>query len=130
LQELPLIESTVSPVRWHDWFAANGIEWLPTRNGISFDRGTLAIAAARQGMGVALEARRFAREDFATGKLVLLGSGRFHPITCDLHFLTYRAGQKNRALIVQFRNWLFARLASETVSSAQRPSGLSGQGVK
>jgi DNA-binding transcriptional LysR family regulator len=120
LREQPLIKSTVSPVQWINWFAAHGIEPPPARAGVSFDRGALAIAAARQGLGVALETRRFAREDLATGKLVLLGMGRFCPISCDLHFLTYRVGQKNGALIAHFRSWLLAKLAGETTSSLNR----------
>jgi LysR family glycine cleavage system transcriptional activator len=96
LTALPLIESTVSLVRWSDWFVANGMEGSQLKDGVAFDRGALAIAAARQGMGVTLEAQRFAREDRATGKLVLLGGTRFMGITRELHFLTYRAGPKKR----------------------------------
>jgi DNA-binding transcriptional LysR family regulator len=113
LTALPLICSTVSPVRWSDWFVANGMECAQLNEGVAFDRGALAIAAARQGLGVALEARRFALEDLATGKLVLLGDSRFRSIMCELHFLTYRAGPKNAAIITPFRDWLFQRLADE-----------------
>jgi LysR family glycine cleavage system transcriptional activator len=123
LAALPLIESTVSPVRWSDWFVANGMAGSPLKAGIAFDRGALAIAAARQGMGVTLEARRFAREDLATGKLVLLGGTPFMSIMRELHFLAYRAGPKNAAIITPFRDWLFQRLADEASRSSWESSG-------
>jgi LysR family transcriptional regulator, glycine cleavage system transcriptional activator len=123
LTALPLIESTVSPVRWSDWLVANGLEGARLPDGVAFDRGALAIAAARHGMGVALEARRFAREDMATGKLVLLGGSQFRRFMCELHFLTYRAGSKNVAIVTPFRDWLFQRLADEASPSSRESSG-------
>lgn len=125
---LPLIESTVSPVRWSDWFAANGLTRAQLQDRVAFDRGALAIAAARQGMGVALEARRFAREDLATGSLVLLGGSQFRCIMCELHFLTCRAGSKNVAVVTPFRDWLFRRLADEASPSSRESSGCAVDG--
>ena len=59
LTALTLIDSKLNPVQWADWCALNGLE-LPVRAGPSFERGSLAIAAAVDGLGVALETRRFA----------------------------------------------------------------------
>ena len=49
-----LIESEVKQVRWSDWFARNGLP-APRPQGGRFDRSFLAIAAAIEGLGVALE---------------------------------------------------------------------------
>jgi LysR family glycine cleavage system transcriptional activator len=114
LADLALIESLVSPVRWSDWFVANGLKRPPVRGAPSFDRGALAISAARQGLGVALESRRFAHEELAAGELVPLGGDRFHRVTADLHWLSYRSGKKSANIIAPFRGWLFDQIASES----------------
>ena len=49
-----LIESETKQVRWSDWFARNGLP-APRPQGVRFDRSFLAIAAAVEGLGVALE---------------------------------------------------------------------------
>lgn len=112
LADLVLIESLISPVRWSDWFVANGLKRPPVRGAPSFDRGALAISAARQGLGVALESRRFAYEELAAGELVPLGGDRYHGVTTDLHYLSYRSGQKSADIIAPFREWLFDQIAS------------------
>jgi LysR family transcriptional regulator, glycine cleavage system transcriptional activator len=57
---LVLIESQLSPVRWVDWFEGNGIA-MPSRPRPSFDRAAMVVAAATDGLGVALESTRLAR---------------------------------------------------------------------
>jgi DNA-binding transcriptional LysR family regulator len=109
---LTLIESSVSPVRWPDWFAANGIPPLPPRGRPSFDRGALAISAAVQGLGVALESRRFALDELAKGELVELGGGTLHGLRREMHFLLYRSAKKGGA-VASFRNWLMERIGTE-----------------
>ena len=49
-----LIQSDSKQIQWTDWFAANGLA-PPPPNGSRFDRSFLAIAAAAEGLGVALE---------------------------------------------------------------------------
>ena len=105
-----LIRSSVNPVRWSDWFAVNALRQGTPRAGPSFDRGALAVAAAVQGMGVALESRRFALAELSGGALVEFGGGRFRGIRRDLHFLCYRATETSIEMMA-FREWLFATLA-------------------
>ena len=50
-----LIQSDYKQVRWPAWFARNGITTPSTPRGPRFDRSFLAIAAAVDGLGVALE---------------------------------------------------------------------------
>lgn len=110
---LVLIDSTVNPVRWADWFAFNG---LPLPKGAarpSFDRGALVVSAAVQGLGIALESIRFAEAELKSGALVRLGNGSFHDIRRELHFLCYRAAQKNMPKVVAFRQWLLGAIATD-----------------
>ncbi len=103
---LPLIESSVSPIRWSDWFAANALGPHPQAPTTAFDRGALVVSAAVQGMGVALESTRFAEAEIALGQLVPLGEGRFRGIRRVMHHLVTRTGQREPHRIRAFRSWL------------------------
>lgn len=107
---LALIESSVCPVRWPDWFALNGLTGAPRADQPAFDRGALAISAAVQGVGVALETTRFAERELARGDLVVLGGGRFQAARQPLHFLCYRQAQKASPKNLAFRAWLAGQI--------------------
>lgn len=108
---LSLLESSVSPVRWGEWFALNAIATAPPRASSAFDRGALVISAAVQGLGVALETVRFAEEELASGQLVRFGADRFLSIRREMHFVSYRVSQKNAPKIRVFRDWLLEETA-------------------
>ena len=110
LLHLVLIQSDRKQVRWPDWFAENGLAAPLGGTGMRFDRSFLAIAAAADGLGVALESTRLAERELAAGRLVapLLGSAR--NIRYTGHHLVYpRAGSKHRTVQV-FADWLIATL--------------------
>ncbi|WCS24566.1 LysR substrate-binding domain-containing protein [Methylobacterium sp. NMS14P] len=100
------LDSSFSPVRWPDWFAHNGLPVPGGAAGAAFDRGSLVISAAVQGLGVALETLRFARDELAAGQLVRLGGGRAASLTRDLHFICYRERDGALEKIRVFRRWL------------------------
>jgi LysR family transcriptional regulator, glycine cleavage system transcriptional activator len=106
------LDSSFSPVRWPDWFAENGLPAPDGAAGAAFDRGSLVISAAVQGLGVALESLRFAEGELAAGQLVRLGG---ESLTRDLHFICYRERDRALAKIQAFRHWL---LDAEAASRA------------
>ncbi len=106
MMALPLIESSVSPIRWSDWFAANGMGRHPQTPTTGFDRGALVVSAAVQSMGVALETERFVEAELASGQLVILGGGRFRPLRRVLHRLLSRNGPHVPHRVRVFRSWL------------------------
>ena len=110
VKNLALIESLVSPVRWSDWFAANGLGRQEPVPMTGFDRGALVIAAAVQGMGAALETERFMEAELASGQLVALGG--YQPIRCVLHRLLTRTGPALPQRVRLFRAWLLEELAA------------------
>ena len=73
---------------------------LPDRARPSFDRGSLAIAAAVDGLGIALETTRFAEAEIARGDLVVLDAPTFKPIEQHTHFLCYRLAERDRSAVV------------------------------
>jgi LysR family transcriptional regulator, glycine cleavage system transcriptional activator len=102
------LESSLSPVRWADWFRLNGQRMPAAAAGPAFDRGSLVVAAAVQGLGVALETVRFAEAELAAGSLVRFGGERFRSIHRDMHFLCYRTGDQNALKVRKFCEWVMA----------------------
>ncbi len=105
IRRLTLIDSQLSRIGWADWFARNALA-LPSRARPSFDRAALALSAAVDGMGVALETTRLAERELSRGDLVLLGEDEFTPIARDTHFLGYRADERTVDKVRRFVGWL------------------------
>lgn len=112
LAQFTLIDSQLNPVQWADWCALNGIK-LTDRARPSFDRGSLAIAAAADGLGVALETTRFAEGELARGVLVVLDGPGFRRIEREMHFLRYRKTERDSRQVAAFREWVGAEIASD-----------------
>jgi len=107
-ESLVRLESTFSPVRWADWFRENRLNVAAHQTGPAFDRGSMVIAAAAQGLGLALETVRFAQAELNAGSLVRFGDGRFRSIERDLHFLCYRTRDAATPKVRRFCDWIIA----------------------
>ena len=110
LARFTLIDSKLNPVQWADWYKLNGVK-LPASERPSFDRGFLAVAAAADGLGIALETRRFAEVELERGELIAIEGPMFRRIERATHFLCYRKTSEERELIVVFKQWLAFELA-------------------
>ncbi len=116
---LKLIESKLNPMQWPDWCRLNGVR-LPDTPRPSFDRGSLAVAAAVDGLGVALETTRFAEAELASGALLQIDGPAFQRIVRDTHFLCYREAGVDNAQLQAFRQWLQAQIASAARAGIRR----------
>jgi len=114
-----LIQSETKLVRWSHWFEKNG-QPSPTPQGIRFDRSFLAIAAAADGLGVALESTLLAERDLAAGRLVLPLAGRSQDIKYVGHSLVYPKLAKPNKLVTIFAEWL----EREIQGNKTRPSAI------
>ena len=101
----PLIQSDNKTVRWPDWFAANGLT-PPTLRGARFDRSFLALAAAADGMGIALESTRLAERELASGRLVQPFGGRAVDCRYVGHRLVYRPQSARHRPVLLFLEWI------------------------
>ena len=70
----------------------------------------MAIAAAADGMGIALETTRFAEQELARGDLVILDGASFCQIERMTHFICYRKTALNNERLMAFCSWLKAQL--------------------
>lgn len=102
---LPLIESQLSRLSWPQWFQWHG-QPLPRPPRPSFDRAVLAIAAAADGMGIALESTRLAARELERGDLVVLGDGVFQTLARPTHFVSLRAREPADSPARRFAAWL------------------------
>ena len=109
LARFTLIDSKLNPVQWVDWCKLHGLK-LPSSARPSFDRGSLAVAAAADGLGIALETSRFAEVELARGELIAIDGPAFRRIERTTHFLCYRNTNEERVPIAVFKQWLNSEL--------------------
>jgi len=105
-----LIHSDNKQFRWTDWFSANGIK-APAPHGLRFDRSFLAIGAAADGQGIALESTLLARRELAQGRLVAPLAGAAQDLTYVGHHFVYPRARQGSPLIESFLAWLLQELA-------------------
>jgi DNA-binding transcriptional LysR family regulator len=104
----PLLESDNKTVRWADWFAANGLR-DPAGRRARFDRSFLALAAAADGLGVALESTLLAERELASGRLVRPLAGRAQDCRYVGHRLVFPRHAR-RGPLALFIGWLETEL--------------------
>ncbi len=110
LLELPLIQSNVNVVQWTDWFAAVGDRRAPERFSLRFDRAQMALEAAVQGLGVALESAVMAAPYLADGRLRPI-FGYERSVRVKAHFAVYPARHARRAPVEAFLAWVHGQAA-------------------
>lgn len=110
LLELVLIQSDRKQVRWPDWFALNGIDPPRHGSGMRFDRSFLAIAAAVDGLGVALESTLLAERELASGRLAAPLLQNAQNIRYTGHHLIYPKAGVRRKTVRIFADWLCEQL--------------------
>lgn len=116
LLQVPLIQSTVNVVQWADWFAVYAPQRRPERFALRFDRAMMALDAAVQGLGVAMESTAIAGSHIEAGRLRPV----FDPawaVEVQAHFVVYPERHGYRSEVIQFLDWL----ALETGTAA--PAG-------
>ncbi|PVE23576.1 LysR family transcriptional regulator [Microvirga sp. KLBC 81] len=113
-----LIQTDSKQIQWADWFNANGLV-APPPNGSRFDRSFLAIAAAAEGLGVALESTRLAERELASGRLVMPLDQKSIPVRYVGHNLVFPRYVRQRRPLTAFAEWLLAELGVK----AQLPPG-------
>ncbi len=105
LLTVPLILSNVNVVQWADWFAEFTDARAPDRFSVQFDRAQLALDAATQGLGVALESATIAAGHLSDGRLKpVLGMEK--AIRVKAHFAVYPTQHTKRPPVKAFLTWL------------------------
>ncbi|WP_049735810.1 LysR substrate-binding domain-containing protein [Rhizobium ecuadorense] len=104
LARFPLIRSDLKRIQWIDWFELNNLG-PPPAPAMSFDRSFLALDAAANDLGVALESNILARRDLENGRLVRpFANCRDNRYIG--HYLAYPKTGVQRRLAKHFADWL------------------------
>ncbi len=86
-----------------------------------FDRSFLAIAAAVEGLGVALESTRLAERELKAGRLVAPLAGRALDVRYVGHHLVFPQASRQPRPVRLFAHWLLAELEVATVQDFADP---------
>ncbi len=110
LPGVPLIQSNVSVVQWSDWLGAYSDQRAPERYSLRFDRAQMAMEAAIQGLGIALESATLAGRHIAEGRLRPV-FGLDKAMKVKAHFAVYPARHAKRPPVEAFLAWIHGEAA-------------------
>lgn len=105
-----LIQSDGQSVQWKGWFAANGLP-VPAHYGLAFDRSSMAISAAVDGLGVVLESTLLAERELKFGALVCPLRAASNPVRYVGHYLVHPRRHRQHDTFSQFKAWLMQELS-------------------
>lgn len=100
---------------WRLWFSELDLTGDFDLGGARLWDGNMTLAAAREGRGICLSNRLIVVDDIEDGQLVHIGAGNesFPPVTLWSYQLMARADRWDQPELVQFREWLIAKISEE-----------------
>jgi LysR family glycine cleavage system transcriptional activator len=110
LARVPLIHSLRSAVHWEQWIARYAEGTSYSTRGMQFDRSFLALAAAADGLGLALESTLLGADLIESGRLIMPFGPR--GLTTVAHRLIYRREDRDDPHIRAFVEWILDELAA------------------
>ncbi|TMV78153.1 transcriptional regulator, partial [Thioclava sp. BHET1] len=111
LTQARLLYSAKALYQWNVWLAVHGIERPQELAPLSFDRSSMAIQLARDGVGVILDSATLAFEDLERGTLVPLSTA-FDVVEFPAYWLVCPPRHRNRRIVRLFSEWLMAEAES------------------
>ena len=118
-----LIHSVKCPVSWEMWLTANHIPASVGFRGARFDRSFMAIDAAVNGLGVALDSEVLAEADLREGRLVIPFRGR-QEFVCQILWMVCPFENLQRRTVVRFREWLLEHPEMRGDNGQRKPKGV------
>ena len=105
-----LIQSELTMIQWPHWFAAHGVPVSPSNYVLSFDRTSMVLDAAIQGLGIALDSHRTAEGALRRGDLVPVFDDR-KGMPVRAHHLVYPRAHAQWERVDRFSQWLRAEVS-------------------
>jgi LysR family glycine cleavage system transcriptional activator len=112
LLRYPLIQVTLRPEAWQEWFKANGVTRLPKAEMIECGHFFMALEAAAKHRGMALVPAIYVENLGDRRHLVCPFKSTLK--SCGGYYLLYRESDANSAKIRRFRDWVFAHKNKST----------------
>lgn len=105
LLHVPLIQSVVNVVQWGDWFGSRKVAFAVGQFAYRFDRTSMALDAAVQGLGVALDSSSIAAGHLHHGRLNKVFDERWC-LKVQAHFLVCPQRHLQRSEVTNFIEWI------------------------
>lgn len=119
IARVPVIHSVRCVVQWDEWIARHAPGVMLNPRGMQFDRAFLALMAAADGHGLALESELQASDMLRAGRLVMpFGAMGVRSVA---HRVVYRREDRTRPQIEAFLGWITEEMA------ADRPAALAAE---
>jgi LysR family glycine cleavage system transcriptional activator len=109
---------------WALWFRAAGVPDAGADRGPVFAHGNGVMEAAKAGLGIALVRDRFAADDLAAGRLIVLFDQRLSNGLA--YHLVYPGGAEEKPAVAAFLRWIRAE-AGDALIPAAPPPGAAGR---
>lgn len=100
-----LIHSVKAEIKWREWLDWHAMHAVEATHGLYFDRSLMALEAAQQGQGVALETATLAMDALRGGELVPLAP-RLGALTIQSYWLVCPARHLNNSYVRSFIAWM------------------------
>lgn len=107
LRHAVLIDSVKTMFRWDLWLALNRVDLPDLTYPMAFDRSSMSLELARQGMGVALDSVNLCLPDICRGDLVPLSTA-FEVIDFPAYWMVCPPRHLNRRIVARFADWISA----------------------
>ncbi|WJS85127.1 LysR substrate-binding domain-containing protein [Paracoccus sp. TOH] len=123
LAQARLIHSVKALYQWDVWLAVHGIEAPDQQAPLRFDRSSMAIQLALDGMGIVLESVTLALDELQSGALVPLSTD-FAAVEFPAYWAVCPDRHLNRRIVRLFLDWLREAAAGFQEVAQQRLTGL------
>mgnify|MGYP006422930299 CR=1 FL=1 len=117
LARVELLHNGAHPGEWRDWLARAGVEGVNPERGPVLDASNEVLAAAANGLGVALGRTPLVDTDLASGRLVAPIGGRVR--SPGRYWLVAPQASADRPEVAAFREWL-VELVTHTEPAGDR----------
>lgn len=107
LSEARLIDSVKTTMQWENWLARHRIQRRTDNSALRFDRSSMAIQQAVNGLGVVLDSTTLAQEELTEGRLVPLAP-ELGAIRFPAYWIVSPARHQSRRLVKVFSEWIKA----------------------
>lgn len=105
LRHATLIDSVKTMFRWDIWLSLNQVDLPDLIYPMAFDRSSMSLELARQGMGVALDSVNLCLADVQRGNLVPLSTD-FPVIDFPAYWMVCPSRHLNRRIVARFADWI------------------------
>ncbi len=119
LRGCTLVHSEINLSSWRDWLRDHPGAPVDLARGPRFDRSFMAIHAAADGLGVALESRLLLQRELDAGRIVLPFGNDGPRLVC--HRLLWLRTKAHLPKMRAFRDWLFDELVEASLTMQAHP---------